>query len=321
MKNPKIQWHPAFCSAVRLELRENRGDLQYANEYNLNRKPIQIDLLVVTKSDDILIDNEIGKIFRRYNIMEYKSPEDEMNIDTYFKTLAYACLYKAGGVTVDAIRCEEVTISLVRAAKPIKLLKWFETNGYNITNPYLGIYYIKKEGFFDTQIIVSKELRSESHIWLSSLQNNIEPQETIELLESYEDITTKAEREYADAVVEVVLEANPEAERKVKEESAMASELWETFKAEREKAERLGWEVGLREGREKGMREGREKGMREGREKGMREGRKTGLQEGLQEGRLEVVVSMLRQGRLTLKEAASEAKVSQEKLKEFLRDK
>ena len=110
-----------------------------------------------------------------------------------------------------------------------------------------------------------------------------------------------------------MLEANPEAERKVKEESAMASELWETFKAEREKAERLGWEVGLREGREKGMREGREKGMQEG--------RKTGLQEGLQEGRLEVVVSMLRQGRLTLKEAASEAKVSQEKLKEFLRDK
>lgn len=216
-----------------------------------------------------------------------------MNIDTYFKTLAYACLYKAGGITVDAIRYEEITISLVRAAKPVKLLKWFEINGYNITNPYSGIYYIKKEGFFDTQIIVSRELQPESHIWLSSLQSNIEPRETIELLESYEDIITKAEREYADAVVEVVLEANPEAERKVKEESAMASELWETFKAEREKAERLGREVGLREGREKG----------------------------LQEGRLEVVISMLQHGRLTLEEAAEEAQISEEKLKEYLWDK
>lgn len=294
MKNPKIQWHPAFCSAVRLELRENRGDLHYANEYNLNRKPIQIDLLVVTKSDDIVIDNEIGKMFKRHNIMEYKSPGDEMNIDTYFKTLAYACLYKAGGVTVDAIRYDEITISLVRAAKPVKLIQWFETNGYSIENPCSGIYYIKKDGFFDTQIIVSRELDAESHIWLSSLTVNIEPRETIELMESYEQIVTKAEREYADSVVKTVLEANPEAERIIKEESGMASELWETFKAEREKAEIWGRKVGLQEGIEKG------------------------LQEGIEKGRLEVIVSMLKQGRLTVEEAAKEARMSEKDLEKYL---
>lgn len=310
MKNPKIQWHPAFCSAVRLELRENRGDLNYANEYNLNRKPIQIDLLVVTKSDDIVIDNEIGRMFKRYNIMEYKSPGDEMNIDTYFKTLAYACLYKAGGMTVDAIRRDEITISLVRAVKPVKLFKWFEKNGYSVENPYFGIYYIKKDGFFDTQIIVSKELDAESHIWLSSLTVNIEPQETIELMESYEEIVTKAEREYADSVVKTVLEANPEAERIIKEESSMASELWETFKAEREKAERLGRKVGMQEGIEKGMQEGIEKGIQEGIEKGM--------QEGIEKGRLEVIASMLHQGRLTMEEAAKEAKMPRAELEKYL---
>ncbi len=314
MKNPKIQWHPAFCSAVRLELKENRGDLQYANEYNLNRKPIQIDLLVVTKSDDIKIDNEIGKIFKRHNIMEYKSPEDEMNIDTYFKTLAYACLYKAGGLTVDAIKYDEITISLVRAAKPIKLFKWFETNGYCVSNPYPGIYYIRKTGFFDTQIIVSRELNPEAHIWLSSLKINIEPRETIELMESYEEIVTKAEREYADSVVSTVLEANPEAERRVKEEGGMASQLWETFKAEREKAERLGREVGWQEGIEKGLQEGIEKGLQEGIEKGLQEG----IEKGIEKGRLEVVLSMLKQGRLTLQEAATEAGISCQELKACL---
>lgn len=45
MKNRKTQWHPAFCSAVRLELRADKQKLQYTNEYNLNAKPIQIDLL------------------------------------------------------------------------------------------------------------------------------------------------------------------------------------------------------------------------------------------------------------------------------------
>ena len=41
------------CSAVKLELIENKGDMDYENEYNLNSKPIQIDLLVIKKSKDV----------------------------------------------------------------------------------------------------------------------------------------------------------------------------------------------------------------------------------------------------------------------------
>lgn len=76
MKNRKTQWHPAFCSAVRLELRADKQKLQYTNEYNLNAKPIQIDLLVIKKPAGAVLQNEIGKIFRGHNILEYKSPED-----------------------------------------------------------------------------------------------------------------------------------------------------------------------------------------------------------------------------------------------------
>ena len=49
MEDKRIQWHPAFCSAVRLELAENREDLDFYNEYNLNSKPLQADLLVIHK--------------------------------------------------------------------------------------------------------------------------------------------------------------------------------------------------------------------------------------------------------------------------------
>ena len=71
-----IQWHPAFCSAVRLELRENKNDLLYEEEYNLGRKLIQINLLVIRKTDRTHISKNIGRIFREHNVMEYKSPED-----------------------------------------------------------------------------------------------------------------------------------------------------------------------------------------------------------------------------------------------------
>lgn len=47
MQDKRIQWHPAFCSAMRLELKDNKNELDYYNEYNLSSKPLQMDLLVV----------------------------------------------------------------------------------------------------------------------------------------------------------------------------------------------------------------------------------------------------------------------------------
>lgn len=43
----KIQWHPAFAAAMDLELIQNRSDLIYEKKYNLNTKPLEIDLLVI----------------------------------------------------------------------------------------------------------------------------------------------------------------------------------------------------------------------------------------------------------------------------------
>lgn len=75
-KEIKTQWHPAFCSAMKLELKEDKKHLEYYNEYNLNRMPLQIDLLVIKKAAKVELKNEIGKIFKGHNIIEYKSPDD-----------------------------------------------------------------------------------------------------------------------------------------------------------------------------------------------------------------------------------------------------
>lgn len=44
-----IQWHPAFCSAMELELRENKKDLIYEREHNLSKMPLKIDFPVIKK--------------------------------------------------------------------------------------------------------------------------------------------------------------------------------------------------------------------------------------------------------------------------------
>ena len=45
----KKQWHPAFCAAIELELKEDKEVLYYEREHNLSKKPLQIDLLVIKK--------------------------------------------------------------------------------------------------------------------------------------------------------------------------------------------------------------------------------------------------------------------------------
>ena len=43
--------------------------------------------------------------------MEYKSPEDHLDIDDFYKTGAYASLYKSYGETVDEIKEDDVTVT------------------------------------------------------------------------------------------------------------------------------------------------------------------------------------------------------------------
>ena len=38
-KQKKLQWHPAFCSALRLELLEDAENLEFTDEFQLTEKP------------------------------------------------------------------------------------------------------------------------------------------------------------------------------------------------------------------------------------------------------------------------------------------
>lgn len=68
----KTEWHPAFCAAMRLELKDN-PTLELHDEYNLNVDPLRVDLLIIHKPSDVKIDNQIGEFFEENNIPEYKS--------------------------------------------------------------------------------------------------------------------------------------------------------------------------------------------------------------------------------------------------------
>lgn len=249
-----IQWHPAFVSAMNLELVENRKDLAFEKEYNLNTKPLEIDLLIIKIEKNVHIKNEIGHLFRMYNILEYKAPGDHLDIDSYYKAVAYACLYKAYGDTLDERKAEDVTVSLVRDARPDGLLRYFKKAGTVIRKARPGIYVLEGAGIlFPTQVIVIKELDEAVHAYLRVLTRKPRKEDVSRFLELYKNMEGKAEREHAASILEVFLAANRKWAEQWKGEDEMGPVLQEIMEPELREAERKGREEGIQEGIQKGI--------------------------------------------------------------------
>ena len=235
-KELKTQWHPAFVSAMKLELIEDADYLDYTTEYNLNTKPLEIDLLIVKKEKDVEIRNEIGKIFCKHNIIEYKSPDDSMNLNTYMKVIAYACLYKAYENHVDEIELSEITITMVREKKPVKLFQWFVKNGYQVKEAFKGIYYVTRDNHFLTQVIVSKELSKENQKWLTLLSKDLNKADVQRIIAQIGTIRAENEKNYVDSVLQVTMKENKQIFGKLKEEEKMCQALREFFEPELKEA-------------------------------------------------------------------------------------
>ena len=229
----KTQWHPPFCAAIKLELKANKNDLSFDSEHTLNTKPIQIDLLVIKKLKNTKIQNEIGRIFLQHNIFEYKSPEDELGIDAYFKTLAYTCLYKASADKEDEIKASDITISLVREGLTETLIDWLEKNGCNVTERYPGIFYICGEiVLFPTQLIISSRLNVKEHQWLKALTRKMDEATAKILVSSVNVLTDKDDKENADSVLNLAMIENEAIFNKLKEVSEMNEALIKLMKPE-----------------------------------------------------------------------------------------
>lgn len=246
-ENKKIQWHPGFYAAAELELHLNHKDLEFHREYNLSKKPLQIDLLIIEKLRNVQIQNEIGKLFRKYNIVEYKSPEDSLNIDDFFKTVGYAYLYKGLGEYVNQIPLEELTVSLFHETRPVKMMKEIVRYGCTIQEYAPGIYYIRGL-MIPVQIVVTKELSPKLHLALKVLAKQVTGEEIRNFVEYTKIFTKTGDRMNVDAVLQVSISANKKMYDRIRRsESDMCDALRELFKDE------------LEENYEKGMQKGEDR--------------------------------------------------------------
>ena len=219
---------------------EEKEKLKFEREYLLSSKPMAIDVLIIKKKDAEPIHKNIGKIFRKYNIIEYKSPSDSLSVDDFYKVYGYTNFYKADTGKVNEIPIQELTITLVSKRYPRELIRHLkEVRHYTIDNPEEGIYYVIGD-ILPIQILVTNRLSPERNLWLYSLTDTLEDMSvTRQLLEDYKK---NKENQLYQAVMEIIVKAN---ENRLKEgKRDMCNALLELMKDE------------LDEKREEGIKEG-----------------------------------------------------------------
>ncbi|MCI9441749.1 MAG: hypothetical protein HFH15_11060 [Ruminococcus sp.] len=201
-----IYWHPAFFADIQIELKDDADNLIFENEHQLGKKPMEIDVLIIKKEKDRPVKKNIGRIFKKYNIVEYKGPGDFLSIDDFYKVYGYACFYKADVPYSNSVSVTELTITFVSDKYPRELIRHLETvRNYRVAQTESGIYSVKGD-ILPIQIIVTKNLSETENLWLKSLTNNLIGTEKAQKL--IEDYLEHTENNLYRLVLDTIMRAN-----------------------------------------------------------------------------------------------------------------
>ena len=234
----KIQWHPAFDAALQIEFGEEAEYLEFDSEHLLSKKPMQIDVLIKNEKH-VKIQKNIGRIFRQYNVIEYKSPEEDLDIDDFYKVYAYACIYKADTEKVDLIPAAELTITFVCYHYPRAMLGRLQRDrSIKAEKIESGIYYLTGDPI-PIQLIIVPALSKDSNYWLNNLRNDLKAGGEIrDFIERYGE---NKKSKLFQALADTVMRANW---REMKEERKMCEALRELFADDFRESELKGRNVG-----------------------------------------------------------------------------
>ena len=224
----RIHWHGAFFEAVQIEFHDDKDVLSFEKEHELSKESLWIDVLVIKKEKSAEIKKNIGKIFREFNVLEFKSTTDYIAVHDFNKALGYSFLYSA----FQKVPKKDITVTLVSNRYPRDLIKYLEyEEGLEIEAVGEGIYYAKG-GTFPIQILEQKKLSSEENLFLKNLSNNINENDATRIIEVLDNL---GELSAKNAYLDAVMAANRQVFQEVSSMSAVMKEIF------LEAAEKNGW--------------------------------------------------------------------------------
>ena len=182
---PPNDWHSWMDALLHIVLHPYPVEIE--REIVLGNQPPRSDYLVLMEKEIVDLRLSIFKIFREHNIIEFKDPDDELNMSVFWKCIGYVGFY----LSAKGISANQVTLTLIRASKPVRLLKQLsadiEPGGEK------GIYYVKnwlKD--VPIQIIVTSELTGPEYAGFRSISKRPKLEDITQMYRDNENETDPA---------------------------------------------------------------------------------------------------------------------------------
>ena len=241
-------FHYGFYAAMRVEYGLICADIKYEQEYQLGKEPVRLDFAMIKNSSDTVFSDPIGSFFGIYNLFEYKSPDDSLTVDDFYKSQGYAALFKISGYDNDTVNIGDISFTLMVYRRPVKLFDYLVKNDFTVTQRFAGIYKITGGICVKTQIVVISELEQKTYPGIRLLsRNNVTKDDVYDYIKTVIGSGDDVIKKNAGTVLHICFNANRELARQIKEEKIMSDYVRDLWKDEFDKAERNGREEGRNE--------------------------------------------------------------------------
>jgi hypothetical protein len=276
-------WHLLFQLSLE-EALQKLGELEIRSEFSLSTLPMRIDFIIVQSDLELLIHHPIAQQFRKYNIIEYKSPDDRLHPNDFHKGKIYVRLHQIL-FNPDDFHLQEASLTFICTRRPNVLFKRLDEGGYTVTKnyPIRGIYQITDEDC-PIQIVVLNEVTDLDILYpfapFLTGKRLGEEKVFVRLLKEGVD---NPENKRVHSLIAYSLQYGVLSEELWKEVMQMLSPEEIAYRKRRYveilEEHELGQEI-KRRGRREGLRQGRKEGRKEGKEKAKREVVEMGLRYG-----------------------------------------
>ncbi len=225
----QVEYHNGFYGAVHAVYEPTNVKMEYKQEHDLGDEPVRMDMLLI-KQESIPLSDPIGSFFKTHNVIEYKSPDDKLNIDAFCKAAGYALIYKGLGKTVNSIPLEELTVSLFRHSFPREMFEALQTYGFSVQETHPGIYHVSGPMCVPVQVVIASRLPQGEYEEFKILAKNAKKEDVLKVLSKVGGDDRMAE--YVSAILRVSVAVNEELYKEIEEEGIMTEAVRRVFSKE-----------------------------------------------------------------------------------------
>jgi hypothetical protein len=179
-------------------------------EEEIGEAPPRTDFVILVEDEQVEWEKAVFGIFRKINILEYKTADDSLNERVLYKACGYAGLYIGTAEHEGDRPADQVTISIFRDVKNPEMFKRMEKDGTLIRDEVPGIYHVKGYTNLPFQIIITGELEGEGYAAYRALTEKADAADVERIIVGIGQEKDDVVREHYRVLLRLVMAKNPQ---------------------------------------------------------------------------------------------------------------